>query len=197
MSLLILGSGPAALEAARHLPDAAVVPRAWHAEPGRLWVEEEGGARALSFDRLLVLDDVPLILVALGCAFDGGVPVVDGQGGASQPGVFAAGAALGATGPEALAQARSAAKALAGQPEDTRVEARPRPLPTAERLDPLAMAALLEEPPGPARDAAVLAQSALVGPVAFALPVGFAALAARAGGMPEPGPVQRDAGGLA
>ncbi|MBB5695423.1 hypothetical protein [Muricoccus pecuniae] len=197
MSPLVLGGGPAALEASRHLPGAVIVPQAWHAEPGRLWVEDRGGLRALLFDRLLVLDDVPLILAALGCTFDGGAPVVDGYGETSQPGIFAAGPALGVTGPEAPVQARIAALALAGQPAGPGIAARPRPLPAQERLDPVALAGLLEGPPGPARDDAVLAQCALIGPVAFALPVGLAALAAMAGEMPDPLPVQSDAGGLA
>jgi hypothetical protein len=198
VTTLLLGSGPAALEAARLLPDAPVVPRAWHAEPGRLWIEDEAGVRALAFTRLLVLDDVPLILAALGCGFQGGRPVVDERGGTSRPGVFAAGPALGVSGAEGLAQLRVAALALAGRAGgEGGVEAVPRPLPAVGRLDPLGMAGLLEEPPGPERDGAVLAQAALIGPVAFALPVGFAALAAMAGEMPEPRPVQADAGGLA
>jgi len=197
MRTVILGGGPAALDASRHLPGAALVPQAWHAEPGRLWVEDETGVRALLFERLLVLDDVPLVLAALGCAFTGGTPVVDGRGETTRHGVFAAGPALGVTGADGEAQIRIAALALVSEPCAGRIEAPHRSLPGADRQDPMGLAELLEQPPGPARNGAVLAQCALIGPVAFALPVGFAALAATAAGMPEPRPVQSDAGALA
>ena len=195
MTTLVLGSGPAALEAARHLPDAPVVPRAWHAEPGRLWIEDEAGVRAVSFERLLLVDDAPLILAILGCAFHKGAPVVDSRGETTRPGIFAAGPALGVTGEEGVAQTRLAALALAGKPAEGRIEAPARLLPGAERLDPVGVAGLLEGLPGPDRDAA-LAQSALIGPLAFALPVGFAALAAFASEMPAARPVQSAAGEL-
>ena len=198
MSTLVLGDGAPAREALRHLPGASLVPGAWHAEwwdgSGRLWVEDAAGVRALFFDRLLVLNDASLILAALGCAFAGAAPVVDERGETSHRGVFAAGLVLGATGAEAEAQARIAALALAGKPGEERIVPPTRVLPAAERLDPVGLAALLEEPPGPSRNDAALAQCALVGPVTFASPVSFAALAATAGDMPAPRPVQDDAG---
>lgn len=197
MSTLVLGEGAPAREALRHLPGGRLVPGAWHAEwrdgSGRLWIEDAAGVRALVFDRLLVLSDAPLILAALGCAFAGAAPVVDERGETTRRGVFAAGPVLGAAGAEAEAQARIAALVLAGEPGDGRIVPPARALPSAERLDPVGLAALLEEPPGPSRSDAALAQCALVGPVAFASPVGFAALAATAGDMPVPRPVQHDA----
>ena len=196
MITVILGTGPAAREATRHLPDAIAVPQAWHAEAGRLWIEDGAGVRAVAFDRLLLVDAAPLLLVALGCAYRDGAPVVDGRGETTCPGVFAAGPALGMAGAAGVAQVRLAAVALAGRPAGGRIEAAVRPLPAVERLDPVAVAGLLEQEPGPARDAALLAQCSLVGPVALALPVGLAALAAMAGEMPEPRPVQSAAGEL-
>ncbi|MBR0681302.1 hypothetical protein GXW74_12470 [Roseomonas eburnea] len=187
--VLILGRGEAAREAARHLPDALVLEApAWHAEPGLVWVEDAAGVRALPFARLLVLEDAPLLLAALGCTFDGGVPVVDERGETSVTGVFAAGAVLGAA--DAVAQARSAALAMAGRPIDDTVVATARPLPAAERVDPVEIAGLLED----GREPEALAQAALLGPLHFARPVGLAALAALASERPASRPAQTDAG---
>lgn len=57
MSTVIIGGGPAGRVAAAVLPDAILVARraatAWHAEPGRLWLEDAAGVRSLLFTRLL------------------------------------------------------------------------------------------------------------------------------------------------
>lgn len=202
MSTVVVGSGLAGRKAARRLPEARLIAHpeatAWHAEPGRIWVEDAAGVRAVPFTRLLLCDDEPLLLAALGCGFRDGVPAVDARGETSVPGVFAAGRVLGAaTDDDVLAQVRVAARALAGRPPEGSIAAAPRSLPHADRLDPLGVAALLEEPPGEARNRAALAQCALLGPVLPARPVGLAALAALAGEMPQPGPVQADSETLA
>ena len=201
--VVIVGGGPAGRAALARLPGARLVTRpalAWHAEPGRLWVEENGTVRAEPFAALLLCADEPLLLAALGCGFDGTRPVADQDGRTTVPGVFAAGRVLGAgTAEQAGAQARrAAAAAILPVPEDTRAVAPARPadgdLP--DRLDPVALAGLLEQPPGPARNAAVLAQGAMLGPVLPARPVGLAALAALTPEPPAPRPVQPDAGAL-
>ncbi len=197
--IVIVGGGPAGRAAARLLPEARVIARpdatVWHAEPGLLWVETARGVEPLAFDHLLLCADEPLLLAALGCAFRDGRPVADASGATTAPGVFAAGRVLGArTAEEAAAQARIAASALLGQPGGGAIAARPRAIPEAERLDPVGIAALLEEPPGEARNGAALAQCALLGPVLPARPVGLAALAALATDPPAPRPVQTDAG---
>ena len=201
MRTVIVASGAAGREAARCLPEARLIAQpeatAWHAEPGRIWIEDAAGVRAVPFDRLLLCDDEPLLLTALGCEFHDGVPAVDGHGRTSVPSVFAAGRVLGAaTEDDILAQVRVAAQALAGGASVGAIATVPRRLPDAERLDPVGMAAVLEEPPGGARTLAALAQCVLLGPVLPSRPVGFAALAAMAHDVPQPGPVQADAGAL-
>lgn len=201
MGAVIVASGAAGREAARHLPDARLVSQpeatAWHAEPGRIWVEDAAGVRAVPFDRLLLCDDEPLLLAALGCEFRDGVPAVDAQGQTSVPGVYAAGRVLGAATEDGiLAQLRVAAEAMAGRAPVGSIATTPRRLPEVERLDPVGVAALLEEPPGEARSLAALAQCALLGSVLPSRPVGFAVLAAMTVDVPQPGPVQADAGVL-
>jgi len=203
MTRIIIGDGPAGRAAAAVLPDAVVVARpactAWHAEPGRIWVEDAEGVRALPFTALLLAADDPLLLLALGCAFADGRPVVDAGGATSIPGVFAAGAVLGAeSAGDAARQGRIAARAMAGLlAESAMPPPTPRALPVAERLDPLAVAQLLETAPGEARTAMALAQMGLRGGrltsvVAPARPVGFAALAALAPPSLAPAPAQSD-----
>lgn len=205
-SVIIIGAGPAGRAAAGVLPGARVVARpaetAWHVEPGRLWIESAAGVSALRFARLLLCADEPLLLMALGCAFAGAIPVVDATGATSTEGIFAAGRILGATTAEdAARQARIAAQALAGQASGEAI-AMPDPAsadaPPA-RLDPLELAQLLEQPAGPERNRAALAQARargerLSGLVAPARPVGLAALAAIAPRAPEPRPTQQDQG---
>lgn len=211
---VIVGGGPAGRAALACLPGARLVTRpalAWHAEPGRLWVEDAGGARAEPFTALLLCADEPLLLAALGCGFDGLRPVVDGAGATTVPGVFAAGRILGADTPElAKAQAERAAAAVqAGTVSAGAITAGPTASPAAagaavtqyaieagERLDPVDLAGLLEQPPGPARNAAVLAQWTLLGPVLPARPVSLAALAALTPDRPASRPVQQDGGTL-
>ncbi|MBL6455294.1 hypothetical protein JMJ55_08180 [Belnapia sp. T6] len=206
MRAVIIGAGPAGRAAAALLPEARVVTRpaetAWHAEPGRIWIEGAAGVAAVEFSRLLLAADEPLLLMALGCRFEAGRPVVDEAGQTTRPGIFAAGAILGAAdAEEAARQGAIAARALAGLPPDGRIAASPRPLPAAERLDPLAVAQLLEEEPGPDRSARALAQAELRGArltslVAPARPVGFAALAAMAPASLAPCGTQADEGVL-
>ena len=206
--LVILGAGPAGSAAAAILPEARVIARpaatAWHAEPGRLWIETAAGVEAVGFDRLLLCADEPLLLLALGCAFADGRPQVDPTGQTSRPGIFAAGGVLGATRPR-RPPARAASpprpwpacrRKAAGRHAAGRARSR------RGRLDPLAIAQLLETPPGPARSAAVLAQAALRGPrlssiAAPARNVGFAALAAMAPATLTPRETQADKGTLA
>lgn len=192
MNVVIIGRGPAGRAAAAILPDAVPVARpevtAWHAEPGLVWLQDAAGVRALPFTHLLLAADEPLLLLALGCEFAEGCPLVNQEGETTRPGIFAAGAILGATTAEVAArQGAIAARALAGlPPEGCIAPPPPRALPPdPERLDPLAVALLLEGPPGQPRNAMGLAQMGLRGGrltsvVAPARPVGFAALAALA-----------------
>ncbi len=216
---VIVGGGPAGRAALACLPGARLITRpalAWHAEPGRLWVEDAGGVRAEPFTVLLLCADEPLLLAALRCGFDGGRPVVNGNGATTVPGVYAAGRVLGAATAEvAVAQARRAAaaaqanaiqaggaaagaitagRAVAGDTADP--ASQQLAAAALERLDPVELAGLLEQPPGPARNAAVLAQCALLGPVLPARPVSLAALAALTPDRPVPRPVQDDEGTL-
>lgn len=204
---IIIGSGPAGRAAAEVLPDARVLARpaatVWHAEPGMVWTEGPDGVRSVQFERLILCADEPLLLMALGCAFRGGRVVVDQRGETTVAGVFAAGRVLGAaTQDEASLQGRIAAQAASGAKPTGRIDP-----PTGtddsvpERLDPLALAALLEQQPSEARTMAALAQARARGPglsglVAPARPVGFAALAAIAPArLPERG-IQSDSGAL-
>jgi len=201
--IVIIGSGPASVEAAAVLPEARVIASAWHAEPGRVWIEDASGVQPVPFTRLLLCDDVPLLLMALGCAFAGGRPVVDGTGQTSVAGVFAAGPVLGASEADAERQGRIAGSVLAGLPVEGAIVAVPiaEPAP-AERLDPLDLAILLEQKPSPERNRIALAQANARGPrlggiVAPALPVGFAALAAIAPAVLTARDPQDDRGVLA
>ena len=199
MTVLIVGGGPAGQAAAAQLPGARLVSRpvmAWHVEPGRLWVEDATGVRAEPFTTLLLCADEPLLLATLGCTFDVDRVVVDASGQTTIPGIFAAGRIRGAVTP---AEARIQAERAAGAIRDGAL-----PGPTisgtvgapAERLDPVGMAGLLEQQPGPARNRAALAQCALLGPVLPARPVGLAALAGLTPQLPVPRPVQDDQGCL-
>ena len=201
--VVVVGHGPAGRAAMAHLPGAILVAApcamAWHAEPSRLWVEGGGRVWAEPFAALLLCANEPLLLVALGCAFADGSPMVDARGATSVAGVFAAGGVRGATtAEEAALQARVAADALLaghvareldfGEPHAASASR------VAARLDPVEMAALLEQPSAPTRDAALLAQCALLGPILPARPVSLAALAALAETRPASLPTQRDEG---
>jgi len=193
--IVILGGGPAGRAALAVLPGACLISRpamAWHAEPGRLWIEEAGVVRAEPWTTLLVCANEPLLLAALGCAFAGLVPVTGEAGHTTVAGVFAAGRIRGASAPgQAADQGRRAAAAIGIAPITT------DPVPgNGDRLDPVAIAGLLEQPPGPERNRAVLEQYALLGPIVPARPVGLAALAALPAGRPLPRPVQQDQGSL-
>lgn len=202
---IIIGGGPAGRAAAAILPEALLVARpaatAWHAEPGLVWLEDAAGVRSVPFTVLLLAADEPLLLLSLGCDFAAGRPVVGPTGETTRPGIFAAGAILGAaSATEAARHGGIAARAMAGRPaEDSIAPPPPRALPTEpERLDPLAVAQLLEGAAGADRNAVALAQAGLRGSrltsvVAPARPVGFAALAALAPGVLPPRATQPDA----
>src|SRR4051812_29803455 len=68
-SIVIVGAGPAGRGALEVLPDARVVTRpertAWHAEPGRLWVEDAACVSGVGFSVLILCADEPLLLQAL------------------------------------------------------------------------------------------------------------------------------------
>ena len=196
--IVIIGGGPGAREAAGILRRARLVAgpdeTVWHAQDRTLWIETKTGLRALTFSRLLLCADEPLLLLSLGCAFRAERPVVDERGETSLPGIFAAGGVLGARDRETEAtQARIAARALAGlQPEGRITVAPPTAAPAScERLDPVGIAALLERELGAERNRAALAQAALLGSVMPARPVGFAVLAAAAGPVAST-PTQQD-----
>ena len=185
-SIVVVGAGPAGQAAASLLPMARVIARpsatAWHAEPGRVWIEDMSGVTAVEFRQLLLCADEPLLLMALGCTFHHGQPVVDDGGATSVTGVYAAGRILGAaTAEEAARQGRIVAQAATGRPTEGRVEPRVSPTaPSADaaRLDPLDIARLLEMPAGPGRNRAALAQAGVRGGrladlVAPARPVGI------------------------
>ena len=206
-SIVVIGAGPAGLAAAEILPGARVIARpkatAWHAEIGRIWIEDASGIGPVPFKHLLLCADEPLLLHALGCTFLGDRPVVDARGATSVDGVFAAGRILGATPPEEAArQARIAASTLAGLPADGRIEVEPGAAhASVERLDPLDIAIMLERPPGAARNRAALAQTRvrggnLTGLVAPARPVGFMALATAAPVKLDPREPQPDTASL-
>ena len=201
--IVIVGGGPAGRAARAALPGAVLIARpaatAWHAEPGRLWVEADGRVWAEPFDVLLVCADEPLLLAALGCAIRDGRVVADSEGRTSVPGVSVAGPVAGAADPQdAERQAIVAARVLAAGPVDTDAPM----IPPAEaapalRLDPVDLAALLERPAGPERDRAALAQRAILGAVVPARPVSLAALAGLVAAMPDAVPPQTDTGALA
>ncbi len=201
--VVIIGAGPAGRAAAGVLPGARVIARpaatVWHAQDRMLWIETAAGVARVAFGRLLLCADEPLLLAALGCAFQGMRAVVDAHGRTSVAGVFAAGRVLGAaTAEAAAAQGGIAARALAGlAPGGEIAVAGMEDVPAAARRDPVAMAELLAMPAGPARDRAVLAQLALLGAVTPARPVGFAALAEFDGAVGAARPPQTDAGILA
>jgi hypothetical protein len=203
--MVIIGGGPAGRAAAAILPEAVPVARpaatAWHAEPGLIWLEDAAGVRALPFARLLLAADEPLLLLSLGCEFAAGRPVVGPTGETTVPGIFAAGGILGAaSADEAARQGAIAARAMAGLPmEGSIAPPPPRALPAdPERLDPLAVAQLLESEASADRSAMALAQAGLRGGrltsvVAPARPVGFAALVALAPAVLPPRGTQPDA----
>ena len=132
------------------------------------------------------------------------LPVVDNHGETRVPGVFVAGRVLGAsTAEEAARQGRIAGAAASGAPVEGVIEPPRAEDPVMpERLDPLSLAELLEQPPGPERNRAALAQALARGPllsatIAPARPVGFAALAALAPAAMPDRDLQQDSGRLA
>lgn len=201
--IVIVGGGPAGRAALAALPGAVLIARpdatAWHAEPGRLWVEGDGRVWAEPFEALLVCADEPLLLAALGCPVRDGRVMADAAGRTGVPGVSVAGRAAGAATPaDAERQAIAAARALAAgstAPEPPPIP--PTEIPATPRLDPVALAAVLEQPACPERDRTALAQHAILGTVMPARPVGLAALAGLVDTMPEAVPPQRDSGALA
>lgn len=202
LRICVLGGGPAGRAALARLPGAVLITRpqatGWHAEPGILWIESAGRIRPEPFDRLLVCADEPLLLASLGCAFTEGHLVVDGAGRTTVPGISAAGRVTGADSADAAArQGAAAAEALmAGSAAAPFPASLPESSGTAW-LDPFDLAALLERPADPARDARLRAHGILAGPVRPARPVSLAALASFVAEAPEPHPPQLDGGELA
>ena len=204
--IVVIGGGPAGRAAMACLPGATLLARpeatVWHAEPRRLWAEGGDRVWAVAFDSLLLCADEPLLLAAIGCSFAESRLVVDERGATSVPGIFVAGRIRGAVTPEqAVAQARRAADALlrAEPPGSVGPVTSPRHA-EEDRLDPNGMAGLLEAAPGAERNAAALAQCALLGPVLPARPVRLAALAALAALVESPPaalPLQQDDGDVA
>ncbi|XYD11466.1 hypothetical protein R1A27_14290 [Methylobacterium sp. NMS12] len=200
--IVIVGGGPAGRAARAALPGAVLIARpdttAWHVEPGRLWVEGHGRVWAEPFDALLVCADEPLLLAALGCTVRGRRVVADAAGRTCVPGISVAGRAAGATSSEtAERQAITAARALAAGATAAELPAIPLlETPDVLRLDPVDLAALLEQAAGSERDRTALAQHTLLGAVVPARPVGLAALAGLVATMPEAVPPQADAGAL-
>jgi succinate dehydrogenase/fumarate reductase flavoprotein subunit len=206
-TIVVIGAGPAGLAAAEILPAARVIARpkatAWHAETGRIWIEDASGIASVPFTHLLLCADEPLLLHALGCMFLGDRPVVNALGATSVDGVFAAGHILGAATPEQAArQARIAASTLAALPVDGSIQVEPgTQQASVKRLDPLDIAIMLERPSGPERNRAALAQARargghLTGLVAPARSIGFMALAAAAPAALDPREAQQDAASL-
>lgn|GEM_PF-5719643 len=198
-AIVIIGGGPAGRAAAEILPGATLIARpaltAWHAEPGLVWTEGTHGVEPVPFERLLLCADEPLLLAALGAAFEGQRPRVDTTGATSLPGIYAAGVILGAaTREEAAAQGRIAARALAGQPPGGRIQIRPLPPAPALRPGP---AALLAASGTPAASEAERRRLALPVGLCPARSVSLAALAELAGDMPAPAPLQEDVERLA
>ena len=202
LRICVLGDGPAGRAALARLPGAVLIARpqatGWHAEPGILWIESAGRVRPEPFDCLLVCANEPLLLASLGCAFTEGHLVVDGAGRTTVPGISAAGRVTGADSADAAArQGAAAAEALMAGPAAASFPASlPEAIGTAW-LDPFDLAALLERPAGPTRDAQLRGHSALAGPIRPARPVSLAALASLVAEAPEPRPRQPDAGELA
>jgi pyruvate/2-oxoglutarate dehydrogenase complex dihydrolipoamide dehydrogenase (E3) component len=200
--IVIVGAGPAGRAAAALLPQARIVARpdatAWHAEPGRLWILERGQIEAVSFDILVVAAPVLHLLLALGCRTRSWRPAVDAQGRSSVPGVFAAGAVLGAaTESEAARHGRIVAQAVRGRAPEGTVTVGPPP--AAVHEDDM-LAASLGITKVELRDggsvgiATVLRHRTDAEPIPFApaVPIPFAALAAHAGERPPPRPLQID-----
>jgi pyruvate/2-oxoglutarate dehydrogenase complex dihydrolipoamide dehydrogenase (E3) component len=200
--IVIVGAGPAGRAAAELLPQARIIARpdatTWHAEPGRLWVLEHGQIDAVPFDVLVVAAPVLHLLLALGCRTQGWRPVVDAGGRTDVPGVYAAGAVLGATTPEDAARhGRAVAQAILGRTPESPVTIGPPPERVSE--DDMLSASL-------GITAVALRGAGLVGvptarkdrpdaePSAFtpAVPIPFAALATRASERPPARPLQID-----
>lgn len=200
--IVIVGAGPAGRAAAALLPQARIVVRpdatAWHAEPGRLWILCGGEIDAVPFDILVVAAPVLHLLLALGCRTRSWRPVVDAQGRTSVPGVFAAGAVLGAaTADEAARHGRTVAQAILGRAPESAVTVGPSP----ERVrEDDVLAASLGITKVELRDAGAVGIATMLRsrtdaePIPFtpAVPIPFAALAARAGERPPPRPLQID-----
>ncbi|WP_439576382.1 hypothetical protein [Elioraea sp.] len=200
--IVIVGAGPAGRAAAALLPDARLVARpdatAWHAEPGRLWVLHAGQIDAVPFDILVVAAPVLHLLLALGCRTRAWRPVVDPQGRTGVPGVFAAGAVLGAaTEDEAVRHGRVVAQAILGLAAKDAVTVGPVPERVNEDDVPagsLGVTKVELRDAGAVGIATVLRDRTDAEPIPFtpAVPIPFAALAARAGERPPPRPLQTD-----
>lgn len=200
--IVIVGAGPAGRAAAALLPQARIVARpdatAWHAEAGRLWILRGGEIDAVHFDVLVVAAPALHLLLALGCWTRSWRPVVDAQGRTSVPGVFAAGAVLGAaTEDEAARHGRIVAQTILGLAPEGTVTVGPPPARIHED-DTLAASLGVTKvelhDAGAVGIATVLRRRTDAEPIPFtpAVPIPFAALAAGAGERPPPRPLQID-----
>ncbi|MFS3136123.1 hypothetical protein ACLRDC_12180 [Gluconacetobacter sacchari] len=158
----------------------------WHGEPGRLWVQSAGQVRAVPFAQLVLVGEARLLCAALGCRMEEAGPATDANHQTSRQGIFFLRAR-----PDAAAVALVAAAIARGLPP-VAVRERPGPNGSMMRLEPVAVAMLLEQPETGARDGELLGQVALTGPVAFCKPVKLAALAAIGAERPAPYPIQMD-----
>lgn len=200
--IVIVGAGPAGRAAADLLPQARVIARpdatAWHAEPGQLWILERGQIDAVPFDLLVVAAPVLHLLLALGCRTQGWRPVVDAGGRTDLPGVYAAGAVLGATTAEDAARhGRSVAQAILGLAPESAVTVGPPP----ERVGgddmlagSLGITAVALRGAGVVGVATARKDRPDTEPSPFtpAVPIPFAALAKRASERPPARPLQID-----
>ncbi len=136
--VVIVGGGPAGSAAAALLPEARLIARpdatAWHGEPGTIWILQGDTVEPIGFDVLVIAAPLPRLAIALGCAMRGWLPEVDEAGRTSIPGVFAAGAIMGAaSAEEASRQGRIVAQAILGTTPEGAILAADLPHEEADR----------------------------------------------------------------
>ncbi|GBR01202.1 hypothetical protein GLI01_33650 [Gluconacetobacter liquefaciens] len=169
---------------ARHL--SATEQPVWHAEPERLWVQSEEQVGTVPFARLVVVGEAALLCAALGCQMGRAGPLTDANHQTSRRGIFFLPGR-----PDEAAVERIAITIAHDLPPFVEREP-PGPVGAVARLEPLAVAMVLGQPETTARDAELLGQVALTGPIAFCAPVKLAALAAIGAERPAPYPIQMD-----
>jgi hypothetical protein len=148
----------------------------FHAEPGLFWIRASGRLAPLAWTRAILPASAVRLAQAIGCAVGDGVVLHDDQGRTTRPGVFVAFADM--------AHAACAALDPWGGPPA------PGAVPLAPRLDPFALAGLLERPESAGRDGLLVEQGREIGAVAFLQPLSLAELAAHESGPLPVRPVQ-------